>query len=169
MSNFRIDPIHSEILFKAKHLMITNMSGSFGVFDANMQADADDFSDAVISFSADISSIKTKNVLKDNHLKSDYFFGYEQNPTMNFQSSSIEKKSGKQYLLNGAITIKAVIQPITLQVEYTGKVTDHFDQEKSGFESTGELYRKDFGLNWSAVTNAGGIVVSDEVRLMMSI
>ncbi len=169
MSNFRIDPIHSEILFKAKHLMITNMSGSFGVFDANMQADADDFSDAVISFSADISSIKTKNVLKDNHLKSDYFFGSEQNPTMNFQSSSIEKKSGKQYLLNGAITIKAVIQPITLQVEYTGKVTDHFDQEKSGFESTGELYRKDFGLNWSAVTNAGGIVVSDEVRLMMSI
>lgn len=169
MSNFKIDPQHSEILFKVKHLMITNVSGTFGEFDAIMHSSTEDFSDAVISFSANTSTINTHNTQRDNHLRSGDFFESEQYPTLQFQSASIEKKGDEHFILNGDITIKSVTQPISLAVEYTGKMTDPYGQEKFGFEITGKLNRKDFGLNWSAVTDAGGIVVSDEVKLLMSI
>lgn len=169
MATYKIDPVHSEINFKIRHLMITNVSGKFTSFDATMQSNAADFSDAKISFEADTSSITTHHEQRDGHLKSEDFFAAEKFPKLRFESTGFSKKSDGDYVLAGNLTIRDVTKPIELAVEFGGTMTDPYGQEKAGFDLTGKLNRKDFGLNWSAVTEAGGVVVSDEVRLSLSV
>lgn len=169
MATYKIDVSHSEIHFKVKHLMITNVTGSFGSFDATMQAEKEDFSDATISFSANINSIDTNNEQRDTHLKSADFFDAEKYPTLSFTSTSFTKKSDEEYELKGNLTIKDVTKEVTLATIYGGTMTDPWGQVKAGFEINGKINRKEFGLNWSAVTEAGGVVVSDEVRLFLNV
>lgn len=169
MATFKIDASHSEIHFKVKHLMITNVTGSFGTFDASLESANEDFTDAKISFTADISSIDTNNEQRDTHLKSADFFDAEKYPQLSFTSTSFTKKSDEDYELTGNITIKDVTKPVTLKVNYGGTMTDPWGQVKAGFEINGKINRKDFGLNWSAVTETGGIVVSDDVRLVLNV
>jgi polyisoprenoid-binding protein YceI len=165
MSTYKIDAAHSEITFKVKHLMITNVTGSFTKFDATMESDAADFSDAKISFEADTASITTHNEQRDGHLKSDDFFAAEKFPKITFKSTSLKKKLDNEYVLTGDLTIRDTTKPIELMVEYGGTMTDPYGQVKAGFEVAGKINRKDFGLTWGAVTEAGGVVVSDEVKL----
>ena len=169
MATFKIDAAHSDIQFKVKHLMITNVTGSFGTFDATLEADKEDFSDAKASFEADIASISTGNEQRDGHLKGDDFFAADQHPKLSFVSTDIKKESNDEYKLTGNLTVRGVTKPITLDVTYNGTVVDPYGQTKAGFEATGKLNRKDFGLNWSAVTEAGGLVVSDEVKLLLNV
>jgi hypothetical protein len=169
MSTYILDPMHSEITFKVKHLMITNVTGSFQNFSATMTSTAEDFSDAAINFEAAIASISTGNEQRDTHLKSEEFFDATAFPTMSFVSNSLVKKSGSNYALTGNLTLKGITKEIALDVEFGGTMTDFYGQFKAGFEISGTINRSEFGLTWSAVTEAGGVVVSDEVKLHMAV
>ena len=169
MATYKIDAAHSEINFKVKHLMITNVTGNFTQFDATMEAAAEDFSDAKISFEADVNSINTNNEQRDGHLKSDDFFNAEQFPKLTFVSSGLQKKSDSEYALTGDLTIRNITKTVTLDVEFGGTMTDPWGQQKAGFEINGKINRKDFDLKWTATTEAGGIVVSDEVKLQLAV
>jgi polyisoprenoid-binding protein YceI len=168
MATYKIDPAHSDILFKVKHLMITNVTGSFKAFDATLTADKEDFSDAQISFTADVNSIDTRSEQRDGHLKSDDFFNAEKFPELNFISTSLNK-SADGYLLKGDLTIRDITKPIELKAEYSGAMVDPWGQHKVGFEAEGILKRKEFGLSWDAITEAGGVVVSDDVKLQLNV
>ena len=169
MAKWTIDPTHSEVLFKVKHLMITNVTGSFGKFEGSVESNTDDFSDAVITFSADIDSIDTNQAQRDGHLKSADFFDAEKFPKLDFVSTSFTKTSDKDYNLKGNLTLKGVTKPVSLKVEFGGFAVDSYGQSKAGFDVTGAFNRSEFGLTWSAVTEAGSIVVSDEVKLLATI
>ena len=169
MATYKIDAAHSEITFKVKHLMITNVTGNFTKFDATLEANDDDFSDAKISFEADVNSISTNNEQRDGHLKSADFFDAENFPTLSFKSSSFAKKNDDEYTLIGDLTLKGHTKSVELYVEYGGTATDPYNQTKAGFEITGKINRQDFGLTWSAVTEAGGIMVSNEVKLTFNV
>lgn len=169
MSTYKIDPMHSEIMFKVKHMMITNVTGKFSSFDATMTTSGDDFSGASIQFEADIDSIDTGNGQRDGHLKSDDFFNAEKFPKLSFTSTGFTKISDDEYKLKGDITIRDITKEIELDVDYGGTMTDFYGQEKSGFELTGKINRKDFDLKWSAVTEAGGVVVADEIKLQLAV
>ena len=169
MATYKIDAAHSEITFKVKHLMITNVTGNFTKFDATLESAKEDFTDAKISFEADVNSISTNNEQRDGHLKSEDFFAAEKFPKLSFVSTSFTKGINEQYKLGGDLTIRGVSKPVELAVEYGGTATDPYGQVKSGFEINGKINRKDFGLVWTATTEAGGIVVSDEVKLNLAI
>jgi polyisoprenoid-binding protein YceI len=169
MATYKIDPAHSEITFKVKHLVITTVTGHFTKFDATMESSQEDFSDAKISFEADVNSISTNNEQRDAHLKGADFFHAEQNPKITFQSTSFKKKSGDEYELNGDLTIFNITKPVSLKAEHGGSVVDPWGQNKEGFEIEGKIKRSEFGLKWNAVTEAGGAVVSDEVRLVLNV
>lgn len=168
-SQWVIDTAHSDIHFKVKHLMINTVTGSFKKFDATLETGKDDFSDAQITFAADVASITTGMEMRDTHLKSDDFFNAEKYPQLKFVSTEFQKTGGNTYLLKGNITIRETTQPIELQVEHGGTIVDSYGNTKAGFEISGKLKRKDFGLNWNGVTEAGGVVVSDEVKLELNV
>ena len=167
-TTWAIDPTHSEIEFKIKHLMISTVTGRFTDFTASVESNEDDFSDAKISFSANIASITTGNEQRDGHLKSDDFFAADKFPTLSFTSTSFTKE-GSEYKLTGDLTIKDVTKSVTFDVEYSGVQGDFYGNTKAGFELTGKIKRKEFNLTWDAVTEAGGIVVSDEVKIACNI
>jgi polyisoprenoid-binding protein YceI len=169
MATYKIDPLHSEIKFRVKHLMISNVTGEFKTFDATLTAEAADFSDASISFEADINSISTNNEQRDGHLKSDDFFNAEQFPKMTFVSTSVEKTGDDELLVHGNLTIRDVTKPVTLKAEIGGTMVDFYGQTKVGFDVSGTIQRKDFNLSWDAVTEAGGVVVSNDVKLLLAV
>ena len=142
--------------------MISTVTGHFTDFDATVETEGDDFTNANISFSAKTASINTKNADRDNHLKSDDFFNSEAYPELSFKGKSFE--GGK---LTGDLTIRDVTKEVELDVEYNGIAVDPYGQTKAGFEISGDINRKDFNLTWSAVTEAGSIVVSDKVKLIV--
>lgn len=169
MATWKIDPAHSEIEFKVKHLMITNVTGHFAGYDATLESGKDDFSDAKISFEADVNSISTKNAQRDEHLKSADFFDAAKYEKVSFKSTDVKKKDAENFVLTGDLTIRDVTRPVDLDVEYTGTLVDPYGQTKAGFELKGKINRKDFGLTWSATTEAGGLVLSDDVRLALAV
>lgn len=166
---WNIDPNHSEINFKVKHLMINTVTGQFKKFEGKVESEGSDFENAKVEFTADIASIETGTEARDNHLKSNDFFNAEKHPQLKFTSTGFKRVNDNHYDINGNITIRETTQPIALKAEYGGKMTDGYGNEKAGFEITGQLKRKDFGLNWDAVTEAGGVVVSNDVRLNMNV
>lgn len=168
MATWIIDPTHSEVQFRVRHLVISNVTGSFQKFEGSVEAEKEDFSDAKISFTADIDSISTNSEQRDGHLKSADFFDAAQFPKLSFESTAFEK-SGDSYRMTGNLTIKGHTQPATLEVTHGGVANDFYGNTKAGFEISGKISRKQYGLTWDAITEAGGTVVSDEVRLIMSV
>lgn len=168
-SIWALDPTHSEVQFKVKHLMITNVTGNFGVFSTNVETEDDDFTKSSISFSADINSINTNNEQRDGHLKSADFFDAENYGTLSFTATSFEKVDDENYKMSGDLTIKDVTKNVTLNVEFGGINKDPWGNTKAGFTINGKINRKDFGLNWNASLETGGMLVSEEVRLMAEI
>ena len=168
--NWVIDPTHSEIQFKVKHLMITSVSGSFDIFQADVQTENEDFMKAKVSFSADINSITTGNEQRDAHLKSADFFDAANYPQLKFTATKFENVDNDgSYELYGDLTIRTTTKNIKLDVEFGGVVQDAYGNTKAGFTINGKIKRKDFGLHWDAITEAGGVVVSDEIRIACEI
>lgn len=165
MATWKLDPAHSEIKFKVRHLVVSTVTGYFKKFSGTVESDKEDFSDAVISFEADIDSIDTNTAQRDEHLKSADFFDAANHPKLTFRSSSIRKKSDDEYEITGDITIRGTTKEVTLQAAYNGTVKGMGGNDVAGFEITGKLNRMDFGLHWNALTEAGGVVVSNEVKL----
>ena|SRR5690554_125856 len=158
------DPVHSEIGFKVKHMMISTVSGNLNDFDVKVETEGEDFNSANVNFSAKIDSINTKNNDRDNHLKSADFFDAENHPEMTFVSKSFNGET-----LTGDLTIRGTTKEIDLDVDFNGIIQDPYGQTKAGFEISGAVSRKEFGLNWNALTEAGSVVVSDKVRLSIDL
>jgi polyisoprenoid-binding protein YceI len=165
MNTWKIDPIHSEIKFKVRHLIVSTVTGQFKKFDAVIEVPEDDFGMAKVSFEAEVNSIDTNNADRDTHLKSEDFFDAAKHPKMTFLSKSISKISDEKYKLTGDMTIRGTTKETTLDVVYNGKAKGFDGIEVAGFEITGKLSRLEFGLKWNAALETGGVVVSDEVKL----
>ncbi|MFD0748834.1 YceI family protein [Mucilaginibacter calamicampi] len=163
-----LDPMHSEVQFKVKHLVISTVTGSFKKFEGTLETDNDDFTGADINISLDVNSIDTNQDQRDGHLKGADFFDAEKYPAITFKSKSFEKDGG-DYTLKGDLTIKGVTKPVTLAAEYGGVATDFYGNTKAGFDVTGKINRKEFGLTWDGITEAGSVVVSDEVKLIFNV
>jgi len=159
-----IDPTHSEVAFKVKHLMISNVKGNFSAFEVNVLTDGDDFSHAEINVSINTSSISTGVADRDAHLKSPDFFDSANFETMTFVSKSLTG-SGDDYKLDGDLTIRGITNPVSLNVEFGGLMTDPWGNVKAGFNVDGKINRKDWGLTWNAALEAGGVLVAEEVRI----
>jgi polyisoprenoid-binding protein YceI len=163
------DPTHSEISFKVKHMMMTNVTGTFGQFSVDAETEAEDFSSAKVSFAAQIASINTGNEQRDGHLKSADFFDAEKNPELKFVSTSMTKKDDENYVLNGDLTIGEVTNSVCLDVEFGGINKDPWGNQKAGFSINGKINRKEFGLTWNAALETGGVLVSEDVKLAAEI
>ncbi|MEO7214343.1 YceI family protein [Mucilaginibacter sp.] len=163
-----LDPMHSEVQFKVKHLVISTVTGAFKTFEGELTTESDDFEGADVSFSLDVNSIDTNQEARDGHLKSGEFFDAETYPKISFKSTSFTK-DGDEYKLTGDLTIKDVTKPVTLDVEYGGVAGDFYGNTKAGFEVTGKINRKDFGLVWDGVTEAGSVVLGSDIKLIINV
>jgi polyisoprenoid-binding protein YceI len=163
-TKWTIDPTHSEVGFKVKHMMFTNVSGQFDTYDATITTEDFDFTTSKIEFSADIASINTGNSDRDNHLKSADFFDAEKNPKLTFVSSSLVKK-GDDFELTGELTINGITKTLKLETEVSGLLKDPWGNTKVGLNATGKINRTDFGLTWNSALETGGVLVSEEVKL----
>ena len=163
-----LDPTHSEVQFKVKHLVISTVSGFFKSFEGSLTTESEDFENAQVEFSLDVNSIDTNQEQRDGHLKSAEFFDSEKYPKIIFKSTSLTK-DGDDYKLNGNLTIKDVTKPVSLDVEYGGSAGDFYGNTKAGFEVTGKINRKEFGLTWDGVTEAGSIVVGEDIKLIINV
>lgn len=166
ITKWTIDPSHSEIQFKVRHLMVSYVTGHFKDFQATVETDGDDFTTARVKFSANVNSISTNNEQRDAHLKKNDFFDAENFPELTFQSSKLEKISEEEYKVYGTLTMRGVSKEIALDAEYGGIMIDPWGNSRTGFSITGKINRKDFGVSFGMVTETGGVVVGDEVKLI---
>ncbi len=160
-----IDASHSTVKFAVSHLAVSEVEGTFKAFNGSIEAPTADFVNAKVSFDVDVNSINTDNEMRDKHLKSDDFFNAEKFPKMSFVSTSFKKTSGNNYILEGNLTVRDVTKKVSFVVTYGGTVKDPYGNIKAGFKATGKMSRKAYGLKWSALTEAGGAVVGDEVTM----
>jgi len=164
-TKWMLDPTHSELAFKVRHMMITNVKGEFRKFDASIESDGAEFTKSSIDVTIDAASIFTNEDKRDGHLKSTDFFDVENYPTLSFQGKSFKKEDEDEYKLTGILTIKGVSKEVELDVEFGGINKDPWGKEKAGFSVEGKINRKDFGLNWNAALETGGVLVSEEVKI----
>lgn len=164
-TKWTLDLSHSELEFKVRHMMITNVKGGFKKFDAEIISEGLDFSKSTIDVTIDASSISTGDDQRDGHLKSADFFEVDKYPTLSFKGTSFEKIDDDEYKLKGILEIRGVKKEVTLDVEFGGISKDPWGNEKAGFSVQGKINRKDFGLTWNAALETGGVLVSEEVKL----
>ncbi len=168
-TNWNLDSAHSEVTFKVKHLVISTVSGKFKQFSSAVSTEGDDFTQAQIKFDIDANSIDTGMEMRDNHLRGDDFFNAEAFPTLQFVSTGVRSLGGSDYAIDGNLTVRDVTKPITLKAEFGGIAVDPYGQTKAGFEVEGKINRQEFNLTWNALTEAGGAVVSDEVKFQANV
>ncbi len=164
-TNWQLDAAHSEVTFRVRHLVIATVSGKFDKFSSTVTTEGDDFTTAKIEFNVETGSVNTGVDARDNHLRGDDFFNSEKFPQMTFKATGLKKVSGDQYQLEGELTIRDITKTVSFPVEYGGTAKDPYGNIKAAFEVNGSIKRKEFGLLWDALTETGGAVVSDEVKI----
>ena len=164
-TKWALDPTHSELGFKIKHLMITNISGTFTEYEADVQTEDEDFSTAKIKARIKTASINTNNLQRDEHLRNSDFFEVEKYPEIIFESTRIEKKNEETFHLHGSLTIKGITKPVKLNVEYNGVTKDPWGGQRAGFIISGKINRSEFDVTFNAVLETGGVALSDEVKI----
>lgn len=164
-TKWTIDPSHSEIQFKVRHLMVSYVTGQFTQFNATVETKGDDFTTAKVNFTADVNSISTNNEQRDAHLKNNDFFDAENHPELKFQSEKIEKLSDDEYHVEGILTIRGIGKKVVLNAEYGGIMTDPWGNTRTGFTITGKINRKDFGVSFGMVSETGGVLLGDDVKI----
>jgi polyisoprenoid-binding protein YceI len=167
-TNWIMDPAHSEIVFKVRHMMITNVSGTFNEFSGKMLASKEDFTDAEISFEADLNSVSTRNEQRDEHLKSPDFFDVTNFQKLTFLGKELKKTAGNEYQLIGELDLHKEKRSIVLDVEFMGVAIDPWGQVKAGFEITGSIDRFDYGLSWNLTAEDGTVVVDKSIKLAIN-
>lgn len=167
-TKWSLDPAHSEVTFKVKHMMITNVTGSIRDYNVEAYTEGDSFDNAEVTFVGKLSSLSTGNDQRDEHLRSADFFDTENHSDIVFKATNYSKSSD-DITLEGDLTIRGVTKPITLDVEYHGIAKDPWGNTKAGFSVRGKLNRKDFGLNWNTALETGGVLVGDEVKILCEI
>jgi polyisoprenoid-binding protein YceI len=166
---YAIDPAHSRIGFVARHAMVTKVRGSFNEFAGSGYFDAENPADSRAQLTIEAASIDTRNADRDGHLRSNDFFDMENHPQITFTSTSVEPVSAERYRVTGDLTIRGVTKPVTVDVEYTGSAVDPFGNRRIGFEGRTTVNRKDWGVNWNAALEAGGVLVSEKVTLEIEV
>lgn len=162
---YSIDPTHSRVGFVARHAMVTKVRGSFNQFEGSGYFDAENPSNSRLQLTIQANSIDTRNADRDAHLRGNDFFDMETYPEITFASTAVEQAGGDTYRVTGDLTIKGVTKPVTVDFEYTGTATDPFGNQRIGFEGSTSVNRKDWGVNWNAALEAGGVLVSEKVTL----
>ncbi len=160
-----LDPAHSEIQFKVKHLLISTVSGDFKKFEASAETEGDDFTTAKVQFSADIDSISTNNEQRDAHLKNGDFFDAENHPKLSFVSDKLVKSDDDVYDLHGKLTMRGVTKDVILKAAFGGSTTDPWGNTRVGFEISGKIDRTDFGVSFGMVSETGGLLLGNDVKL----
>ena len=168
-TSWNLDKSHSGVKFGIDHLVISEVEGTFKVFNGSLTSPTPDFNNAKVDFTVDVNSISTDDEKRDGHLKSDDFFNAEKYPAMKFSSTSFKKVKGNAYVMEGNLTIRDVTKKVKWAVIYGGTVKDPWGNIKAGFKASSKINRKDFGLKWGSVTVAGGAVVGDEVRMVVNV
>jgi polyisoprenoid-binding protein YceI len=163
--DYTIDPAHSSIGFVARHAMVTKVRGNFDEFDGHIHVDAENPSQSSAKVTIKAASIDTRNADRDAHLRSNDFFAMDEYPEIVFESTSAEKVDDSTYRVAGDLTIKGVTRPISVDFEFTGSATDPFGNKRVGFEGSVQVNRKDWGVNWNAPLELGGVLVSEKVTL----
>lgn len=166
-TKWNVDVVHSSVKFTVVHLVISEVEGAFKTFDGTMTSPNPDFVASTINFTVDVNSISTDNDKRDTHLKSDDFFNAAKYPKMTFKSTSFKKVSGNKYALVGNLTIRDVTKSVTFDVTYGGTAGDGYGNTKAGFKASTVINRFDYGLKWSALTEAGGMVASNDVTIAL--
>lgn len=169
VTKWAVDTMHSEVQFKVKHLVISTVTGSFKNFNGSVTTSGEDFEDAQISFTMDVTSIDTNQPQRDEHLRSAEFFDAATHPEINFRSTSFKKVNDSNYKLLGNLTMKGISKQVELDAEFGGKAKDHYGNTKYGFEVSGKINRKEFGLLNSPLTETGGLVLGEEIKLNANI
>jgi polyisoprenoid-binding protein YceI len=164
-TKWALDPTHSEIHFKVRHMMVSWVTGSFKQFTAEVETDGDDFTTAKVNFAADINSISTNNEQRDAHLRTGDFFDAENRPLLTFKGDKLEKIDEENYKLHGTLTMRGVSKPVVLNAEFGGITQDPWGNTRTGFSVTGKINRKDFGVNFSMVSETGGILLGEDVSI----
>lgn len=164
-TTWKLDPAHSEINFKVRHLMISSVKGEFKTFDAEIETIDENFNNATIKATVQAATIFTNNTDRDNHLKSADFFDVEEYPEITFAGSSFEHTNNHQFILKGDLTIKDITKEISLKVDFGGVAQDPYGNTKAGFSLSGKINRTDFGLKWNQTLEAGGVLVGEEVKI----
>jgi polyisoprenoid-binding protein YceI len=168
-TTWSIDPLHSEVHFKVKHLVISTVTGSFKTFSGTVTSETGEFENAKIQFTIDVKSIFTNQEQRDGHLKSGDFFDADTYPEIKFESTSFTKTSGDDYKLVGDLTMKGITKSVELNAEFGGSEKDRNGNTKYGFEVTGKINRKEFGMTYNAVTEAGGLTLGEDIKLEANI
>ncbi len=168
-TTWNLDHSHSNVRFTVDHMVISEVEGTFNVFNGKISAPNPDFNGAQIEFSVDATSINTNNEKRDAHLKSEEFFHTDKFPEMKFKSTSFKKVKDNAYVLEGDMTIKGITKKVQFAVVFGGTVKDNWGNIKAGFKANGTINRKEFGLSWGPVTEAGGAVVGDDVRMQINV
>jgi len=163
--NWVIDPAHSNVAFKVKHLMISSVNGSFGLFKASAKTEGFNFATALVNFVIFPKSIETGSADRDNHLRSPDFFDVEKFPEITFNSEKIETVDEDTFVMTGGLIIKGITKKVSLDVEFGGLMTDPQRNHKAGFSVKGKINRKDYGLNWNTALEAGGVLVGDDIEI----
>ncbi|MGW5348814.1 YceI family protein [Streptomyces sp. NPDC004050] len=167
--DYTIDAAHSSIGFTVRHAMVTNVRGTFGDYSGTLHLDGGDPSRSAASIEVEIASVDTGIADRDAHLRGDDFFSAETFPKMTFRSTAAARVGGDTYRITGDLTIKDVTRPLSIDLEFNGSATDVYGNERVGFEGAAEILRSDWGLTWNAALEAGGVMVSDKVKLTFDI
>lgn len=163
-----IDPVHSQVDFGVRHMMISTVRGTFGELEGTIYLDEDDLTNSSVEVSIDAASIDTRNEDRDNHLRSGDFLNVEEHPTLRFESRSVEP-AGDGFVVQGDLTIRGVTREVTLEAEELGRGTDPWGNPRVGFRADTRINRKDFGLTWNQALETGGVLVGDEVKISLEV
>jgi len=166
---WKIDTVHSHVSFSVKHMMVTTVRGKFNSYRGSVRLDPKDFTRSRFEGEIDIASIDTGNVDRDNHLRTNDFFDAANHPKITFRSTGIEAKGDGEYVVHGDLTIRGVTKPIALDVEFRGTSKSPYGQTLAGIGVSGTLNRKDFGVNFNAILETGGVAVGEKVKLELDI
>jgi polyisoprenoid-binding protein YceI len=166
---YEIDPSHSTVGFKIRHLAISSVPGRFGDFSGTIEFDPKNIEKSHTEASIAIKSINTENTKRDDHLKGADFFDEAKHPAISFKTTKVEPVSESTFKATGDLMMHGVTKPVTLDVEYTGSATDPWGNKRVGFAATTSLSRKDFGITWNKALDAGGVVLGDEVKVTLEI
>ncbi|MCW3118957.1 MAG: hypothetical protein JWM28_3039 [Chitinophagaceae bacterium] len=164
-TKWSLDPIHSELGFKIRHLMITNVSGNFNKFNIDVETEDDNFDSAKVKATIDVDSINTNNEPRDIHLRNADFFETGTHPKVDFKSTRIEKAGSDTFNLYGDLTIKGITKPVQLTLEHAGLAKDPWGNIKAGFTLSGKINRKDFGISFNAPMETGGVMLGEEIKI----
>jgi polyisoprenoid-binding protein YceI len=168
-NDWNIDATHSGINFSIRHVVISKVRGRFTKYMGKVELDEEDLTRSFVEATIDAASIDTGTPQRDDHLRSADFFDVEKFPELRFRSSRIEKLDDARYRLTGELTIRDVTREISLEVEYGGRATDPWGNQRIGFIATGSLDRKDFGLQWNQALETGGVLVGNRVDIEIEV